>query len=474
MRLPKLQGDDELTSTEGIDFLSRALRSPLPRGQDILVVAIPAPIEAPEKFLRVTRRDDGFLWRSPTSAQLAGSGATAKLTGRGPSRFAQLRDAARTFWPRVCTRSFGNSNHVPTLVGGAAFVEDPPDLEPWSDFAVDTFTLARWGYRRERDNAHLTVSVRADELAHPKQVNEIIDEAWRLLAALEREAATTMIQKPEINAAAVHHMSPGEWTEYIDAVQAAIASGRFDKIVAARRCVVNLPNKLEDTAFMARLFAAYADCTHFALTRPEVTFLGVTPETLLRRRGSALTTHALAGTVRVTNDLWDDSSAAVAELGRSSKNLDEHAYVVRKITDDLARVSKRVEYANVPQTRRVRDLIHLQTPISCELRDGVDVFELVEMLHPTPAVSGCPAKEAALWLRDNEPIERGLYTGTVGWFDPEGNAEFAVAIRCGVLTERRVHIYAGAGIVKDSDADAEYRETGAKMAPILRALGVQI
>jgi menaquinone-specific isochorismate synthase len=474
--LPRLDDDDddEFVATDALDFVDRALSEPLPPGKDILYVAMPAPLEAPEKFLRIAPRDSGFLWRSPNGAQMAGVGRTAELMGAGRRRFAQLRQSSATFWPRIHVRSATPETLIPAVVGGVAFVPGVPDVEPWSDFGTDGFTLAKWAYRRDRQTACMILCVTSEELAQPGAKKALGQEMHRLLVAMGTESATSLIEHVDISPRAAHHTSLGEWEAYIAEIKRALASGEFDKIVAARRCVIDLPKRLEDTAFMARLFAAYSDCTHFAISRGDSTFLGATPETLFLKTGQTVVTHALAGTIRVSDDLWADTSADASSLIKSMKTQVEHSLVAQKICDDLRPLARRIRYATSPQPRRVRHLIHLQTPISCELRNGVDAFDLISALHPTPAVGGFPTKRAASWLCANEGMERGWYTGTVGWIDAEGNAEFAVAIRCGVLTPRRAHIYAGAGIVKDSDAEAEYQETASKMAPLLRALGVQI
>ena len=223
---------------------------------------------------------------------------------------------------------------------------------------------------------------------------------------------------------------------------------------------------------MARVFAAYPDCTHFAVRRNRSTFLGATPETLFRKRGLSIETHALAGTTRINDDPRTESSRDVAALQGSQKDLDEHRLVVERICSELEPLTTRIDYSRTPSTRQVRNLIHLQTPISGALRPETRAFDLLAALHPTPAVGGFPAREAADWISRNEPLERGWYTGTVGWIDANGDSEMAVAIRCGVLTESRAYVFAGAGIVAASTAAAEYAETGGKMGPILRALGV--
>ena len=180
----------------------------------------------------------------------------------------------------------------------------------------------------------------------------------------------------------------------------------------------------------------------------------------------------IAGTTRIADDPRIESSRDIAALQGSRKDLDEHRLVVERIASELRPLTTSLEFSETPSTRQVRNLVHLQTPITGELRETTSAFHLLAALHPTPAVGGFPAREAAEWLTKNEPLERGWYSGTVGWIDANGDGEIAVAIRCGVLTEQRAYVFAGAGIVAASTAAAEYAETGGKMGPILRALGV--
>jgi isochorismate synthase len=474
-RLPNVgHDDDEVVNVEVLDFMALALREPLPADIDILVVTIPAPFEALEKFLRLVPKHMAYLFRSPAGTQIAGGGCVHALEAIGERRFEELRDQAAQLWPRVLVRQMPGCPSTAVVVGGAGFAPHVPSYEPWTEFASDAFSLARWGYVRRGKSAFMSLGVTRADLEREDAVDQFIGEARRILLALEYESPTSLIETVLISPAAVHHITAGEWDTYIAAIKEALASGTFDKIVAARRCVVDLPRRLEATGFMARVFAAYPDTTHFALLRENTTFLGATPETLFRKEGATLITHALAGTTRVKDDPTEDSSRDVAALSRSGKDLGEHALVVKEICNTLWPLSKKIKFSSTPHARKVRNLIHLQTPISAELREGVDVLDLVSVLHPTPAVGGFPSKPAAQWLRQNEPLERGMYTGVVGWFDADGNGEFSVAIRCGVLAPNKAFIYAGAGIVPASDAGSEYLETRAKMHPLLRALGVML
>jgi isochorismate synthase len=474
--LPRVTNDEDEEQTaanEDVSFLRQAFSERLPAGRHVLVVTVRAPNDSLEKFLRLVPREGGFLWRS-AHGRMAGSGEAVALRVAGDDRLLRLREMATGFWSRLHVVTRDGLDVKPVLFGGIAFAPNVPPIEPWSEFTNDTFTLARWTYGRRGSDSYLSVALREDELRDLGLVTEVLATAEKLLDQLRTEAATTLIQHMQIPASAVHHISLSEWTTHIDAVLSAIRSGEYSKIVAARRCVVDLDRPLEDTGFIARLSAAYCDCTHFAVRREESTFLGATPETLFRKQGNTLTTHALAGTKRVADDPTRDYSAEGNALRRSSKDLEEHALVVKRICDELWPLCKKLRFTSTPQVRQVRNLVHLQTPITAELRPDTHVFDLLSAFHPTPAVGGFPARAAADWIRSNEPLERGWYTGALGWFDASGDAEFAVAIRCGVVTPKRVYIFAGAGIVEKSDAESEYKETAAKMHPILRALGVSI
>ena len=472
MSLPKLGEEDESLSLDAIAFLRRALTSSLPPSIELLSVTFPAPVEAAEKFLRLVPRENGFLWRSPSGEQFAGGGAAGQVTVGGADRFAKLGRDVPALFSRIAACSFEGPAPAPVLIGGAAFAPGVPPIEPWLEFTEDAFVIPRWGYRRLRNHASITLTVPREELGSSERVERIVDEARTLTRAFEYESATSLIERIDLSKATVHHLPANDWNAYIEAIHAAIASGEYQKIVAARRCVIQLQRSLEDTGFMARVFAAYPDCTHFAIRRDRSTFLGATPETLFRKRGLHLETHALAGTTRINDDPRTESSRDVAALQGSEKDLEEHRLVVERMCSELEPLTTSLSYSHTPSTRQVRNLIHLQTPITGELKPETSAFHLLAALHPTPAMGGFPAREAAEWIARNEPLERGWYSGTVGWIDANGDGEIAVAIRCGVLTEERAYVFAGAGVVAASSPAAEYAETGGKMGPILRALGI--
>jgi isochorismate synthase EntC len=157
----------------------------------------------------------------------------------------------------------------------------------------------------------------------------------------------------------------------------------------------------------------------------------------------------------------------------SAKDAAEHACVVRALQSRLAPFCASLEVPSAPSVRSLATLLHLRTPLEGKLARATHVLELVEALHPSPAVGGEPRGAAVEWLRASEPVPRGWYAGPVGWFDAQGDGEFAVAIRSGRLEGERAWAYAGAGLVAGSTPASEYAETALKQRGFLSALGVQ-
>jgi isochorismate synthase EntC len=119
---------------------------------------------------------------------------------------------------------------------------------------------------------------------------------------------------------------------------------------------------------------------------------------------------------------------------------------------------------------RARHVLHLKTPISATLRAPERALSLLARIHPTPAVGGYPTGPALSFIAQHEVDERGWYAGPIGWIDSHDDAEFAVALRSGVIAGKQAHLYVGAGIVSGSDSASELLETGWKLKVLLSAL----
>ncbi|WP_333629139.1 isochorismate synthase, partial [Stenotrophomonas cyclobalanopsidis] len=200
--------------------------------------------------------------------------------------------------------------------------------------------------------------------------------------------------------------------------------------------------------------------------------VGATPELLLRKRGAQVLSHPLAGSARRSSDPAEDQRVAQALLA-SRKDHDEHRHVVEAIVDGLAPWCSRVEAQAQPMLHATASMWHLGTRIHATLKDpSTPAATLLAELHPTPAVCGTPRQAALQRIRELEPVPRGFYAGAVGWLDAQGDGDWYVAIRCARLQGTQLRLFAGAGIVADSQPEAEAAETGAKFTALLNALGV--
>ena len=194
--------------------------------------------------------------------------------------------------------------------------------------------------------------------------------------------------------------------------------------------------------------------------------MGASPETLLSKHGIHIETEALAGSIAAGRD-----PAMQAEtLQQSKKELTEHHFVREDIVGKLIPLCGSIRAPDKPQIKSLKHLLHLHTPIQAQLRHPTHVLDLMERLHPTPAVGGTPVEAALKLIAKYESISRGFYAGPIGWFTPQGDGCFAVALRSALLDAQSAWVYAGAGIVAESDARQEYKETELKQQTMLQIM----
>jgi isochorismate synthase len=225
----------------------------------------------------------------------------------------------------------------------------------------------------------------------------------------------------------------------------------------------------DPAAVLRALGTRYNDCYLFAIDRGGRCFLGATPERLVRKSGALVKTTCLAGTTR-RGGTPDEDEILGADLLASGKNRAEHAVVVHMIAGAMQAVCTDLQRPNTPTLLRLANVQHLYTPIVGRLRDGVSLLDLVARLHPTPAVGGFPRAAALAHIRAVEGMDRGWYAAPVGWLDARGDGEFAVALRSALLHGDTARLFAGCGIMADSEPDAEYAETLVKLRAMLSAL----
>jgi len=262
-------------------------------------------------------------------------------------------------------------------------------------------------------------------------------------------------------------VSRAEWASQVHTILEAIASGALAKAVLAREVVVHADAPFDARVVVERLRATQGGCVVFAAGGN----VGATPELLVRRRGAAVVSRPMAGTIpRGATDA--DDTAAEAALAASVKDGLEHRLVVDAVVDGLRGSGVDITSVRGPDVARLATVSHLATAIAgtVDPRSARSALELALRLHPTPAVAGAPCDAALAMLEELETFDRGRYAGPVGWVDAHGDGEWAVALRCAEIDGSTARLVAGAGIVAGSDPDAEWAETQAKLEPMLRVL----
>jgi isochorismate synthase len=263
-----------------------------------------------------------------------------------------------------------------------------------------------------------------------------------------------------------------DWDVGIKTILEAIERSGVEKVVLARRVLAEAASPIQAGAVLRRLAERFPQCTVFAHAFDGACFLGATPERLLAFQDGRVKVDCLAGSIARGADPAADDRLARQLLG-DPKELREHAVVAKAIREALSPACKSVNAPAGPATYRAANVQHLHTPFRATAKPGHDIFDFVERLHPTPATGGYPRAAALEILERCEGFDRGWYAGPTGWVDAAGNGEFAVALRCALISGAQATLYAGCGIVAGSDAGREYEETALKLQAMQWALKSQ-
>jgi len=257
-----------------------------------------------------------------------------------------------------------------------------------------------------------------------------------------------------------------DYRRRVGAAVKAIRAGKLDKVVLARELSITANRAFRQADLLSRLRSLHPMCAVFAIDG----FIGATPELLVSRQGRKIASRPLAGTVPRRRNAADDA-ALVAQMLASSKENSEHRFVVDDVVRTFESYATDIQAPVVPEIFQLTNVTHLATPLNATL-DGESVpgaFELAVELHPTSAVAGTPRDVALQYLARHEAIDRDRYAGPVGWVDANGDGEWWIGIRSAIVNTASARLIAGAGIVADSDPDAELEETTAKFEALLAA-----
>ncbi|MEO7412915.1 MAG: isochorismate synthase, partial [Opitutaceae bacterium] len=262
----------------------------------------------------------------------------------------------------------------------------------------------------------------------------------------------------------------GDYRAAVSQALARIAKGEFRKIVLARIQDIDAAQPLHPLEMLNRLRQRFPDCYSFSFANGKgPSFIGASPERLVRVSKNLLETEALAGSMRRGVSASEDAMLA-GELLASDKDRREQEEVLDDIIARLAPLGLNLEFPLKPLIRRFANVQHLHTPIRALLPEGVRLLDVLGALHPTPAVGGSPRDAALACMRELEGFPRGLYAGALGWMNARGGGEFFVGLRSALVEGSIASLYAGAGIVAGSTPEKEFAETELKFKAMLDAV----
>jgi menaquinone-specific isochorismate synthase len=421
--------------------------SRLPSGADLLETAAAAPLVVRTVALDLPAADildvlplgDPVAWLRRGEGMVAW-GRAAELRTRGTTRFAD----ADKWWTETTSRAVvrdevGEPGTGLVCFGTFAFADEPGE----SVLVVPEIVVGRragvtWLTTIGRGSTATPVVRVADQPAPP------VDVAFAD-GALDSE----------------------RWMSVVADAVARINAGGLEKVVLARDLVATADAPIDVRWPLRRLAEDYPMCWTFHVDG----LFGATPEMLVRRERGLVTSRVLAGTIRRTGDDGADLALA-ATLARSSKDHEEHEYAVRSVAEALEPHCSSMNVPEAPFVLHLPNVMHLATDVTGVVHDAATVssLELAASLHPSAAVGGTPTTVATDLISEIEGMDRGRYAGPVGWMDGAGDGEWALALRSAEVHGDTVRLFAGCGIVADSDPEAELAEAQAKFLPVRDAL----
>lgn len=439
---------------------------------------IPAASLDPLSYLQANWNNRAFqyYWEKPSDHfALAAGEALVELSASGSDRFADINHRQQSVID--ATASF-SVTHQPCsglmFLGGFSFF-DQLNTTDWHSFEAASLTLPKWLIAKEGEHTFVTLALDIRPYNSPENlyravINQLKEIEKRIVASEGHPVNSNGHDASSPNGLSQLDMGYDAWIASVEKAQQSIRQNVFEKIVLARRLSVPRSRSMKPTELLRQLRHQYQNCSCF-LVHPAGgnSFLGATPEQLVAFQHDFLRTEALAGSMERGDTAAEDIDLE-KDLSFSAKNRNEHQFVVQDIEQRLAPFAHSIHRSSRPQVKKLSNVQHLYTPIKADLKSEATFLSVLEQLHPTSAVGGYPWKEAAPYIQQLENFERGWYAGPVGWLNASGSGEFAVAIRSGLLTNEQAHFFAGCGIVADSDADAEWKETNLKLKPMLSAL----
>ena len=396
---------------------------------------------------------------------VAGAEAVLEFTATGAGRFGAAREHIAT----VLANTIAVGPLEEPFAGPHFFFATTfdPDTAANAPFPSLRFFVPRWQIAHFGDScvavANLVVTADAP-------VDLIAAKVWKAHAKFRAFDYRRAKRQDRPSAPRLTEEVGGQYQRIVGQALREIGRGDYRKIVLARARRLTTAEEFHPLGVLNHLRQHFAGCYAFSIANGKgQSFIGASPERLVRVANGRMHTEALAGSAPRGASASDDAMLARALL-QSEKDLREHRLVLESILRRLSDLNLKMEHATRPRILGLANVQHLYLPVSAAVPGGVHILDLVARLHPTPAVGGTPRDPALAAIKRLEPAGRGLYAGAQGWVDHRGGGEFFVGIRSALIDGNTATVHAGAGIVAGSDAEMEFAETELKFKALIGAL----
>lgn len=449
------------------------------------------PIEKPIPLAPVGIENSFFLCKADINLTLLGLGTFLSFRTEGENRFNLIKSNYEK-----TLKQWKNKEQVPPIAFHAfAFDENDPMTEHWQDIPNALLAIPFILIKEVNSCQTLLINIHLHQDSYKTilfQLETLLIEYLKQLESQEKlyskgvkkektlcstEAYTTDIPSPD-------------WMHLTHAAVSEIQSGHIDKLVTSRQLTLQSEQKkFAVNQLTEQLIKHYPTCTILSYHISGKTMIAASPERLLTLQHPNIQSDAIGGTIRrhsqtnkqqsksIPLPLFDqsliDTGSAEYKI-EHQKLLKEHAFIAQDIYQRLDPLCHTLKMPVYPFLMKLHNMYHFETPIQGKLMNQYDIFDIIQTLHPTPAVAGYPTHDAQQWLIKNENYNRGWYTGAFGWLEGDLNAringELSVMLRCALIKDNKITLFAGAGLISESDPEIEWLETELKMQTILEIL----
>lgn len=439
------------------------------------LLSISVPIEPldPLAVLEWLGRKDDFryFWEHPQSEIAISAGSSvACIDASGVDRFAEI--ASKIEQIEENAHHYSEVDHSLAgihFLGGFSFTDDHE--EQWSSFGDARFIVPRWCFVKDGKFGMVTVNAFLEpEESIEEFTSFLIKRLDTVSERLSKYLANTDMLSPYSELKRELVPEKAEWMKNISQAVDEIKEGSYKKTVLARTIRLTAKKEFNVTQALNSLRETYTSSFTFLVQFDEnAAFLGSTPERILSSWSDIVQTEALAGSIDRGRTASEDVFYR-KQLLSSEKDHMEHDFVVTALRDALEPICSKLEIPDQAEVKKYPNVQHLYSPIKGILKSQTNVLQVLEAIHPSPAVGGFPTEQSMSHIRRLEHFDRGWYAAPVGWICSSGRSEFSVAIRSALVLKNEAILYAGCGIVEGSDPEKEWHETQIKFIPMISAL----